>query len=398
MITQLASPAELLCKLISIPSVSPMGRDVDGEIYLEHRLSDWLERYFSHLGADCERISVMPGRDNVLAYFDAGIDRPTVLWDVHQDTVPVDGMTIPPFTPKEHQGRIYGRGAADVKGSMASMLHAFARLFQERPRNAANVILSCSCDEEATAEGVRHLVAYWTGQRSASQRLVTAPTFAIVAEPTNLDVVVAHRGVLRFRVITNGHACHSSQTELGDNAIYTMATVVQRLAKIARELESSLTVHPRCGGARLSVGRIAGGTAVNIVPDHCEIEIDRRLIPGEEPEEIYRSLCQAFHDLGPRVSCMPPWLVSPALGDDHNASLASALLRAINEVAGKHEAIGVPFCTNAAMISSTGVPTVVFGPGSIAQAHTVDEWIDVTQLNAAAEIYFRFVAEGAKTD
>lgn len=398
MITKIASPAELLGELISIPSVSPMGRDVEGDIYFESRLSDWLENYFRQLGAVCERIPVMPGRDNLLAYFDAGSDRPTVLWDVHQDTVPVEGMTIEPFNPKHDQGRIYGRGAADVKGSMASMLHAFTRLHHERPHGAANVILSCSCDEEATAQGVQHLVGYWTNRPGGSQRLMAAPSLAIVAEPTDLDVVVAHRGVLRFRVTTHGRACHSSQTELGDNAIYTMAKVIERLSKIAHELEVSPHVHPRCGGARLSVGRIEGGTAVNIVPDYCAIEIDRRLIPGEQAEDVYQGLCQQFIDLGERVLCERPWLVSPALGDDNNTDLAKGLLRAIASVVGEHQAIGVPFCTNAAMISSSGVPTVVFGPGSIAQAHTADEWIDVAQLDAAAEIYYRFAADGGGVD
>ena len=128
MITKFASPAELLCELISIPSVSPMGREVSDPIYFEHRLSDWLQAYFQQLGADCERIEVLPGRDNILAYYDAGSGRPTVLWDAHQDTVPIEGMTIDPFVAKRDAGKIYGRGAADVKGSMAAMLHAFARL------------------------------------------------------------------------------------------------------------------------------------------------------------------------------------------------------------------------------------------------------------------------------
>lgn len=377
-----------------------MGRDVSGgqaaeeDIFFEHRLSDHLMRFFAALGAPCERIEVLPGRDNVLAAYDAGHPTRTIMLDAHQDTVPVEGMTIAPFSPLQREGKIFGRGAADVKGSMAAMLHAFARLYRERPPGAANVILSCSCDEEATAQGVQQLVRCWQSSPSPSRLLFRPPTAAIVAEPTELDVVVAHRGVVRFMVETRGRACHSSQTELGENAIYTMATVVSRLAAMARTLEGSTAVHPLCGGPRLSVGRIEGGIAVNIVPDRCAIQIDRRLIPGEDPETVWEQLREQFGDLDAKVLRFhPPWLKSPALGDQSNGPLADHLLRCADQVCGGGKRkIGVPFCTNAAAVSAAGVPTVVFGPGSIDQAHTADEFIEIDQLDAAAEIYYRFLA------
>jgi succinyl-diaminopimelate desuccinylase len=137
------TPSQILCELIAIPSVNPMGRKLEGPIYFEHRLSDWLVEYFESIGVAHERIEVAPGRANILARYDSPGAQRTLLLDAHQDTVPVDGMTIPPFEPRIADGRITGRGASDVKGGMAAMLHAFTRLVKEKPGGAANVVLSC---------------------------------------------------------------------------------------------------------------------------------------------------------------------------------------------------------------------------------------------------------------
>jgi acetylornithine deacetylase/succinyl-diaminopimelate desuccinylase-like protein len=373
-----------------------MGRMANEEICFEHRISDWLETFFQSIGAPYERLPVVTGgtneprRDNVIARFDSHDAKCTMLWDVHQDTVPVDGMTIAPFDPQCVDGKIYGRGAADVKGSMAAMLVAFARLFRERPAGAANVVFSCTCDEEATATGVRDLITYWQGDTSLSKLLFTPPDIVVVAEPTELDVVVAHRGVVRFRIRSSGIACHSSHPEQGRNAIYIMARVVQRLEEHAHTLLSSPHVHPLCGGPRLSVGRIDGGVAVNVVPEHCQIEVDRRLIPGEDPLDVSKELQALVCSVDPSVTCDAPWLSSPALSDSNNSHLAAELLKSIACTSGDHRSIGVPFCTNASTIGSTSIPTVVFGPGAIEQAHTCDEWISIKQLDAATEIFYDF--------
>ena len=169
-----------------------------------------------------------------------------------------------------------------------------------------------------------------------------------------------------------------------------MAQVIDRLALHAKELEQDPNVHPLCGGARLSVGRIDGGVAVNVVPDHCWIEIDRRLMPGEEPDAVKARLQAMMAGQVSDIHFDPPWLSSPALGDGDNTELADRLLACVNRVVGERRKIGVPFGTNASSISAAGVPSVVFGPGSIAQAHTCDEFIDISQLDAAAEIFFQF--------
>lgn len=392
----LSNPSALLAKIIAIPSVSPMGRTVDPEICFEHRLSDWLVQFFTQLGIPWERLPVVPAsgeypsRDNVLAYFDAGNPHCTMMWDVHQDTVPVDGMTIDPFAATVLDGRMYGRGAADVKGSMAAMLVAFVRLFRERPRGAANVILSCSCDEEELAQGVRELISYWSDGSEKSKLVRQPPDVIVVAEPTNMDVVVAHRGVVRWRVRTSGVACHSSYPEMGRNAIYAMIPVMEFLQQHADDLIRNGSVHPLCGGPRLSVGRIEGGSAVNIVPDQCQIEIDRRLIPGEDPQAVWESLEQGILAVQSSALCDTPWLSSGALSDDTNSDLSAGLLASITKYVPGRKRIGVPFCTNASTLGSTGIPTVVFGPGSIDQAHTCDEFIELAQVEQAAAILFDF--------
>jgi succinyl-diaminopimelate desuccinylase len=388
---------EILCELVSIPSVNPMGREVSGEIYFERRLSDWLENFFQSCGADYERIEVAPGRDNLIARYDSPSAEVTLLLDAHQDTVPVDGMSIPPFEPQIAGGRIYGRGACDVKGGLAAMLFAFRRLLEEKPAGSANVILSCTCDEEATAIGVHDLVKYWQEPNGQSRLITSPPDGALIAEPTLLDVVVAHRGATRLCIRTRGRACHSSDPSQGINAIYRMAKVLNCLEEYAEVLRESVQPHPLCGGASLSVGRVYGGASVNIVPDECTIEVDRRVIPGEDPTEVLTHLKEFITArLDFEVMFDPPWIAAPSLNNDNNAWLASHLLEITAKVAGPHRAVGVPFGTHASRTSASGVPSVVFGPGSIEQAHTKDEFLEIGQLEKAAEIYYRLCANPPK--
>jgi succinyl-diaminopimelate desuccinylase len=386
------TPTELLCQLVSIPSVNPMGREVSGDIFFEHRLSDWLMDYFRSIGAACERIEVAPGRANVLARYDAPNAKTTLLFDAHQDTVPIDGMTISPFLAEVRDGRVWGRGASDVKGGMAAMLHAFTRLVEEKPANSANIVFSCTCDEESTTIGIQDLVTYWSTGRGKSLLLTTPPDGAVVAEPTELDIVVAHRGVTRFRVHAHGRACHSSDPTQGRSAIYAMAKIVNFLEDYASKVPETVSPHALCGRPSLSVGRIAGGISVNVVPDHCVIEIDRRLVPGEDPALAWKWISdEVMQQFGPHVTVDPAWISSPALSDHDNAWLASLVAHCANSVDpnNKHTAIGVPYCTHASTTSCAGVPSIVFGPGSITQAHTEDEFIEIEQLNLAAEIYFQ---------
>ena len=370
-----------------------MGRDVSGPEFYEQRLSDYLVAFFQQLGVEHQRIEVETDRPNVIARFHAPSSETTVLMDAHQDTVPVDGMTIDPFDPVVRDGRIYGRGACDDKGGMAAMLAAFARLVSEKPAGAANVVMSCSCDEEATILGVTDLARLWTDAERAGSLLENPPVIALVAEPTDLDVVVAHRGATRWKIKTTGRACHSSVPSDGVNAIYLMAKILKCLEEYAERLTDLVTPHPLCGPATLSVGRIEGGISVNTVPDVCTIEIDRRVVPGEDGLQVMAQL-EAFlrERLDVDFEMLPPWIVGATLNDDRNVPWADKLMEQIVPVAGPRRKLGVAYGTNASRIDKAGVPAIVFGPGSIDQAHTRDEWLPIEELKQAAEIYYRFCA------
>ncbi|REJ82086.1 MAG: M20 family peptidase [Planctomycetota bacterium] len=368
-----------------------MGRPLSGPEYFETRMSEYLVEYFSDLGVEHQRIEVVPGRSNVVARLPGANGGPTVLLDAHQDTVPVDGMTIPPFEPSVENGRLYGRGACDVKGGMASMLAAFARLAADGGAHAATVVMSCTCDEESTQLGIRDLVQLWQEPQPRVDWLTSAPDMAIIAEPTELHVVVAHRGASRWKILTPGRACHSSDPTQGVNAIYRMAKVLECLERYASELGDRVKPHPLCGPATLSVGRIEGGVSVNVVPDACTIEVDRRCIPGEDGNAAIEAVGEYLREhLDFDFEMLPPWIIGETLSDDDNGPLADRLMSAIEEFAGDRRKIGVPYGTHASRTCEAGVPSVVFGPGSIAQAHTKDEWIEVDQLQKAADIYYRF--------
>ena len=386
-------PLEILKTLVSIPSVNPMGRDLSGPEYFETRVSDWLCEFFADRKIAFERIEVVEGRSNVIARVDAGSDRPTIILDAHQDTVPIDGMTIDPFDPVVRDGKIYGRGACDVKGGMAAMLFTVARLAEERPPGAANVIISCTCDEESNVQGITDLVRLWTDEDRHSPLIPTRPDLALVAEPTLLDIVVAHRGATRWKIRTSGRACHSSQPEQGVNAIYRMARVVSALEDYAAGLADRVTPHPLCGNATLSVGLVNGGVSVNTVPDECLIEVDRRVIPGEDGAGVMQDVREHLEqNVDVPFEFLPPWLVGIPLPDEGNQEWAEQLQAHISEIAGPHELVGVPYGTHASRFAASGVPGIVCGPGSIDQAHTKDEWLDVAELQQAAEIYYRFCA------
>jgi acetylornithine deacetylase/succinyl-diaminopimelate desuccinylase-like protein len=384
-----------LCQLVATPSVNPMGLPLGGERLGESPLTDHLERLLRNLGIPIERQLVEPGRENILARVD-GHAGPNaggrlLLLSVHQDTVPTAGMTIPPWTPSIREDRLYGRGACDVKGGMAAMLTAIARLKDERPAAMPTIVLACTVNEENGFTGVAALPRLW--QSGNSPVLPRRPDAAVVAEPTGLQVVVAHKGVVRWRCHARGLAAHSARPESGQNAIYRMARALAAIERYQEEVVGSLGFHPLYGRSTLSVGTITGGVSVNTVPDRCTIEIDRRLAGSEEPEAARRHLIDylARHcDVAAWLEHERPFLFGLPLGDDANGPLAERLSAAVREVAGECRLVGVPYGTDAASLAAAGVPVVVFGPGSIEQAHTADEWIDLAQVQQAAEIYYRF--------
>jgi acetylornithine deacetylase/succinyl-diaminopimelate desuccinylase family protein len=387
---------ETLRELVQIPSINPMGREVSGPEYFEYALTDHLEQLFRQQGWQYQRQPVAEKRDNILAVVpgerspsDGGL---LVMWEVHQDTVPPEGMTISPFDPQVRDGRVYGRGSCDIKGGMAAMITALARVAELPITGRPTIVLACSVNEEYGYTGATAITELWA--QGDSPVLPRKPDGIIVCEPTLLDVVVAHKGVSRWRCHTHGKAAHSSQPEAGENAIYAMGRVLDVLEIYANELAPEIGRHPLVGHPTLSVGTITGGISVNTVPDRCTIEIDRRVLPGEDPfeaqEAVVAYLNEQVHE-SVWHSHEKPYIHSGGLSDEHNGPLADSLAAAIQRCGGRGAKIGVPYGTNASAYSPKGVPTVVFGPGSIEQAHTVDEYVEIDQLHRAVEMLVEFV-------
>ncbi len=389
---------ELLSDLIRIPSVNPMGKEVPDAKY-ESEITSYLQQFFEKLGVAWKRQAVAPLRENIYAVLPGSCS--TLLLEAHQDTVPVDGMTIEPFQPEIKDGKLYGRGACDVKGGLATMLTAFAAEVKRRSTspadNSPTLIMACTVNEEHGFSGAKALAQRWSS--GECELLPAPPDAAIVAEPTDLNVVGSHKGVVRWRAESSGVAAHSSDPSQGHNAIYDMARVVWALEQYAA-VAGSLRSHPLHGGPTLNVGVIQGGMSVNTVPDTCTIEIDRRLLPGEDAyaarDEVIAFVEQLMtgepscHNL--RLQHHPPYIIGTGLPDDQNRALAEHLVQAGQQCGAATQIIAVPFGTDAAAYTATA-PSVVFGPGSIAQAHTPDEFIEVDQLHKAVEILSQVVQQ-----
>lgn len=383
---------QLTQRLVQVPSVNPMGHEVDQpEIQLEFRLTNVLEELFRERGLAFERYEVAPQRENIVACLPGSSAKILVL-EAHQDTVPVTGMTIEPFAGKQVESRIYGRGACDVKGGMAMALSVLARL-QDRPTpEQPTVLMACTVNEECGFTGARHLAEVW--QQRRSKLLTGLPDAVIVAEPTQMNVVVAHKGVVRWRCHTAGRAAHSSSPADGDNAIYRMADVVQAIRQYERQHLAQRPSDDPLGTPTISVGTILGGVSVNTVPDRCTIEIDRRVMPGESQEavrdELIRFIAQHV-DHPDQIRHDPPYMSSPGLpltpANQALAELICSAARQFGVVSQEHQ---VAYGTDSPAYHAVGIPTVVFGPGSLAQAHTKDEFIEIDQLRTATDILESF--------
>ena len=383
---------QLLADLIATPSVNPMGQTVkEGAVY-ESRLTHYLEQYFRSLDLPVMRQKIAPYRDNLIARIDPPegeiANRPLLLIDVHQDTVPVEGMRIKPFAAETDGTRIFGRGACDVKGGMASILHAIRQIIESDIPQIPTIVVACTVNEEHGFTGAIELTKLWK-TNPVADFLGKKPDACIVTEPTQLQVVRRHKGVLRWRCHTQGVAAHSSQTLHAENAIYRMAHVVAKLERYAAEVLPQLDEDALGDPATLSVGTISGGVSVNTIPDRCSIEIDRRLLPTETPENAYLQAIQHLDGLiseGIELEHESPMLSAPGLCDDQNGPFADFLLDTLRGAGQTASTEGAAYCTNAGVIAASGVPVVVFGPGSIEQAHTENEWIDTRQVQFAADI------------
>lgn len=367
----------LLCDLIALPSVNPAFLPPGDPRGGEQRVGDFLLARAAETGLDVERQEVLPGRANVLARLQpAGRARHRVLLAPHLDTV---GGDVEVFEPRLRAGRIHGRGACDTKGSVSAMLDALMSLARSgrRPRET-EIVFAGLIDEENGQGGSRALVA--SGLKA---------NLAIVGEPTGLRVVTAHKGDLWLKLETRGRAAHGARPELGRNAVHAMARVVDFLetdyAAVLRRRR-----HVLLGRPTINVGSIAGGTQPNIVPDRCAITIDRRTIPGETDAQVLRELKRRLRQARLKVA-IDDWkgVPCPALETDIRRPFVRRFLTSI----GQARALGVVFFCDAAVLAAGGTPSVVFGPGDIAQAHTADEWVSRRQLNDATARLLRFLED-----
>ncbi len=364
-----------LAELVRIPSVNPA---YEGGVS-EAGVVAWLREFCRIRGIETWETEVFPGRPNLIARLPGRDPRRRVVLEAHTDTVSVKGMTIPPFDPVIDGGLLYGRGSCDTKAGLAAMLHAMASLKEEKFVPTCEVWLAAVVDEEFSYRGVVKLCEGLTAHA------------AIVAEPTELRLVVASKGVLRWRIRVRGKAAHSSKPHLGINAIEHMARVVLAIHEDGERLAAKN--HPLTGPATCNVGVISGGVQVNFVPDECVIELDRRLLPGEKAADAlteYQSLLDGVASRHPGLiaEMEAPILTDEGLDTPSDAAPARLGGEILREMGLNGDPAGVPFGSDASKLSRQGVPSLVFGPGSIDRAHGAVEYVEVEEV-LKAEFFFR---------
>lgn len=366
----------LLSDLVAIESVNPA---LKGAQRGEAAVGEYVANYLRRLGIEPEFQSVLPGRANVLGRLRGQHDA-TLILEAHMDTVTLEPMPEA-LTPKIRDGRLYGRGACDNKGSLAAMLYALKLLQAHANGEHANVLLAATVDEEVAYRGVLALVE----SKPQAQG-------AIVGEPTNTVPVIAHKGCDRFVIRTIGRAAHSSKPHEGNNAIYQMVEVIRTLRE---QIEARLPdqAHPVAGAPTICVSIIRGGLLINMVPARCEIEIDWRTIPGQTQAQVLAQVDAVLDELRARepsfrIERDAPTVTDFPLYTPSNSLIAWVALNACRAIRGQADFGAVPFGTDASKLSELAhIPSIVLGPGDIAQAHTADEWVELKQVAQAAEIY-----------
>ncbi|HEU6447554.1 MAG TPA: M20/M25/M40 family metallo-hydrolase [Verrucomicrobiae bacterium] len=365
---------KLLAELIALPSVNPAFLPPNHPNAGEKNVADFLATAAACAGLEVEFQKVLPNRPNLIARFlPKNKIRQTVLLAPHLDTVGADGTK---FIPQRKNGRLYGRGACDTKGSVAAMLSALCELANAKSRpQETEVVFAGLIDEENAQAGSRALAKNFKFD------------FAVVGEPTRLHVVTAHKGSLWLELETRGKAAHGAMPQFGKNAIHQMARIVSLLetdyaARLRRRK------HPLLGSATINVGTISGGAQPNIVPDRCTITVDRRTLPGETENGV-RAEIKHFLRAKNISAHIGEKKLAPALPME--TDFKSPLVQQFMKCTGQRKPLGVDFFCDAAVLSEARIPCIVFGPGDIAQAHTTDEWISLADLERGKNLLLRFL-------
>ncbi len=328
------SVLETLADLIRINSVNP---NYDGGVP-EEEMSRYVEEFFGRRGIETWRQSVFPQRDNVIARIPGRNSHRRIVFEAHMDTVSVVGMTIDPFQPVVRDGRMYGRGACDTKGPMAAMMHALASLAEKKITPPCDIWFAATIDEEFSYRGVVALCKDLDADA------------AIVAEPTSLQPVIASKGVVRWKIETIGRSAHSSKPHLGVNAIEQMAHVITAIQNDTLRLADH--PHSLLGPATCNIGVVRGGVQINFVPASCELEIDRRLLPGDTCDEVlahYQQLLDSLAAKHPGMQAVmhPPLLTDVPLETDPDTAAVQRMVTILNDMHLDPTLVGVPFGSDA---------------------------------------------------
>jgi acetylornithine deacetylase len=352
--------AELTAQLVAIDSVNPaLVPGGKGERELALFVAEWCERH--ELGVELvgdERPSVVATRRGL------GGGR-SLLLNAHLDTVGVAGMAAP-HTPRNEDGRLYGRGAYDMKGALAAILLAVADLRDLR----GDVIVTAVADEELASIGTEAVL-----------ERVRADA-AIVPEPTDLQVAVAHRGFVGFELETHGVAAHGSRPDLGVDAIVKMGHVLVALEQLDERLQAG-AYHPLAGPGSVHASLIEGGQELSSFPARCLLTGERRTIPGETAADVERELGELAADATVRLI---------ASRDPYEAPIDHPFVELVARVSGAQELVGAPFWTDAALIAAAGIPTVLYGPAGEG-AHAEVEWVDLASLRRVRDVIVATAAE-----
>lgn len=370
----LRSARKLLAELVALPSVHPEA-DPGGTVANEALAGAWMATQLRGLGADVAVKPLAPGRPTVVGVFEpARRARATIVFAPHLDTVGVRGMTVPPFTLTARGGKLHGRGSCDTKGPTAALLAALSKWTRSGARGSGDVrwIVAATAGEEQGSLGARALVK--EGFRA---------DFAVALEPTDLRVVHGAKGILRVWIEVPGRAAHGAKPERGDNAVYRALPLLEALRNevgpaLARER------HPVLGGCSLNLGVVQGGGELNLVPALCRLGLDIRVHPDFPGAAVLPLLRAAIKKHAPKAKLIIH-REGPSFVTERSDPWAKRL-----RASGRGWAAADWFC-DANIFAGAGIPSVAFGPGSIAQAHTKDEFILERELEAGAAAFGRFL-------
>jgi len=382
------SPVELLSRMVGFNTVNRINQGVPS---VEEELAQYLESVAVARGLETQRLAIETGGFNLLVTRQVDSHSPWIMFESHMDTVTVEGMTVDPFAARIVDGKMFGRGACDTKGTGAAMLWSMSELAREN-RLGTNTALLFTIDEEVSKTGIRAFA------KKQLPDLGWRPAGVIVGEPTQLRLVVANNGVVRWQIRTRGVASHSSDPSRGRSAISAMMKVVSAIeSDYIPNLQAS---HPLVGQAQASVNVIQGGAQINVIPEQCNIWIDRRVVPGEVADDVIPAVESVLENIrrdDPSLEYeMHSVQVDAPLDPELGKPFAQAVGQVLKDNGYSDKCEGVPYGTDASNLANVGIPSVVLGPGNIAQAHTADEFLELEQFDEGIRIYSQLMAQPAK--